>query len=214
MGAKASKPAQSATRKFPTRTPGSSSNSAIPPRTSAAAAARPPPASASASSRAASEKQSQASFAKDDAIKADGMDPDSSSSLHENPAFARRLQQIGVVTPNPTLSNSSTAGSGNVNVPGPRPGSARPHRQQQQNTTLGALEARRRLEERARAELEDPGASGAREFLDVGTIRQALALRARGAPSREIERRLRLKEGAVERLGPEGVVLPLEGSSV
>jgi hypothetical protein len=46
-----------------------------------------------------------------------------------------------------------------------------------------------------------------REFLDVQTIRQALAMRDKqGLPTREIERLLRLKRGVVDRLGKKGVV--------
>ncbi|KAI1081911.1 hypothetical protein F5B20DRAFT_37885 [Whalleya microplaca] len=188
MGAKASKPAQSAARKFPTRTPGS----AVPPPSS-----RPsvPPASARRSAP-------RVSSAKDDAIQADGADPDDYSSA-TNPAFSQRLRQMGIATPNPTLSNSSTA-----------PGSA-PVEQQHfppptQNATLNALEARRRLQERAQAEFENVGRG--KEFLDVGTLRQILVLRERGAAPAEIERRLRLKTGVVERLGPEGVTSPLSSN--
>ena len=80
------------------------------------------------------------------------------------------------------------------------------------NATLGALEARRLLQERADAEFED-SATGTRgrEFLDASTLRHILGLRARGTPAREIEARLRLKPGVVARLGTQGVVVPLAG---
>jgi hypothetical protein len=46
-----------------------------------------------------------------------------------------------------------------------------------------------------------------RRYLDALTIRQALHMRDKqGLPGREIERVLRLKQGAVERLGGKGVM--------
>ncbi|RYP03950.1 hypothetical protein DL764_004784 [Monosporascus ibericus] len=200
MGAKASKPAQSATRKFPTRAPGS----AVPPPPP-----RAPPATAS---------RPQASFTKDDVITADGMDPHSipDPNPNQDAAFSSRLRQMGVATPNPTLSNSSTArpfaqqpGPGRPPHPNSSPDPSYPAAPGN-NATLGTLEARRRLQERAQAEAEVPGS--AREFLDVGTLRQVLNLRARGTPAGEIEARLRLKGGVVARLGKPGIVVPLNGA--
>ncbi|KAI8959688.1 hypothetical protein F5Y11DRAFT_296693 [Daldinia sp. FL1419] len=187
MGAKASKPAQSATRKFPARAPGSS----VPPPH-----ARPRPA-------AQRGPEPRASFTKDDAIKADSIDPD--PNPFTNAAFSQRLKQMGVATPNPTLSNSSTASP----YPGAPDQGPQSHMYPSpaQNQTLSALEARRRLQERATLEFENM--RDGREFLDVGTLKQALVLRARGSPSKDIERILRLKSGVVERLGPKGVTLPL-----
>ncbi|KAI1500248.1 hypothetical protein F5X99DRAFT_386933 [Biscogniauxia marginata] len=183
MGSKASKPVQTATRKFPSRSPGG----AVPPR--------PPP---------------RTSFAKDDAIKADGLDPDTDTDPLTNPAFSQRLRQMGVATPNPTLSRSSTAAA-----PGPgSPGSPARHQRApggypapSQNRTLSALEARERLQRQAQAEFEDP--TRGREFLDVGTLRQILVMRAQGGAPADIEKRLRLKSGVVGRLGPQGIVLPV-----
>ena len=133
---------------------------------------------------------------------------------------------MGVATPNPTLSNSSTAHPFPSTAPSASassPTSSTRHRQQQQqgprfpppaagNATLGVLEARRLLQERAEAEFED-SATGARgrEFLDAATLRHVLGLRASGTPAREIEARLRLKPGVVARLGSQGVVVPLVG---
>ncbi|KAI0178816.1 hypothetical protein GGR52DRAFT_274829 [Hypoxylon sp. FL1284] len=187
MGAKASKPAQTATRRFPTRAPGSAAppHQARPARPSAQRSSEPP----------------RASFAKDDAIRADGADPDPNPLT--DAAFSRRLQQMGVATPNPTLSNSSTASPNNQRPAGAAPAFPEPA----QNPTLSALEARRRLQERAEAEFEKPGV--AREFLDVGTLSHALALQARGTPAPDIESRLRLKTGVVGRLGPRGVTVPV-----
>ncbi|KAI0596570.1 hypothetical protein F4775DRAFT_564326 [Biscogniauxia sp. FL1348] len=194
MGSKASKPVQTATRKFPSRSPGS----AVPPP--------PPPRSSPRSS------PPQASFAKDDAIRADSLDPDfDADTLTSNPAFSQRLRQMGVATPHPTLSHSSTVASPpfppNSNLSTPH----QPLNQQQQypayqpqNRTLNALEARAAVQLRARAQSEDPRAG--RELVDAGTLKQALMMRAHGVAATDIERRLRLKNGVVGRLGPEGVV--------
>ncbi|KAI1392766.1 uncharacterized protein F4822DRAFT_140094 [Hypoxylon trugodes] len=187
MGAKASKPAQSATRKFPTRTPGT----AAPPH---------------ARSRPAAQRSSEprASFTKDDTIKADGADPDPNPVT--NAAFSQRLKQMGVATPNPTLSNSSTA-TPYPEFTGPGPHSGPNFPAAAQNPTLSALDARQRLQDRADIEFENIGQG--REFLDVGTLRQMLIMQAQGSPAGDIERRLRLKSGVVGRLGPRGVTLPL-----
>ena len=140
---------------------------------------------------------------------------------------------MGVATPNPTLSNSSTANpfpppSSSSSPSRSSPSHLHPPRPQQgfdpraaaaaaprgpaRNATLGVLEARRQLQERAEAELEDPaiGTRG-RQFLDAGTLHHALAMRARGAAPADIEARLRLRPGVVARLGREGVVAPLFG---
>ncbi|KAI1105708.1 hypothetical protein F4804DRAFT_330958 [Jackrogersella minutella] len=188
MGAKASKPAQSAVRKFPSRAPGN----AAPPHV------RPPPSAQRTS-------KPQASFTKDDAIKADSIDPNPDPNPTTNPAFSQRLRQMGVATPNPTLSNSSTASS----YPGfPEQGPQRSKfPSQAQNTTLNALEARQRMQERADVEFES--VSQEREFLDVGTLKHILIMQGRGIPAADIEKRFRLKSGVVGRLGPKGVTLPL-----
>ncbi|KAL7620355.1 hypothetical protein AAE478_009349 [Parahypoxylon ruwenzoriense] len=184
MGAKASKPAQSATRKFPARAPGS----AAPPH----APSRPPP----------GRSAPRASFAKDDSIRADSVDPD--PNPFTNPAFSQRLKQMGVATPTPTLSNSSTASPYTPPDQGPKgPSFPSPA----QNPTLSALEARQRLQERA--ELEFQNIDQGREFLDVGILKQVLMMQARGTPAIDIEKRLRLKSGVVSRLGPQGVTVPL-----
>ncbi|XDG08438.1 hypothetical protein ABKA04_008053 [Annulohypoxylon sp. FPYF3050] len=188
MGAKASKPVQSATRKFPTRAPGS----AAPPHTPQA---RPQP---SAQPR----PEPRASYAKDDAIKRDGADPDPNPMT--NAAFNQRLKQMGVATPNPTLSNSSTASS-YPGFPEQKPG-APSFPPSPQNPTLNALEARQRFQERAEAEYEDR--SQGSEFLDVGTLTQVLIMQGRGVPHADIEKRFRLKKGVVDRLGPKGVTVP------
>ncbi|KAI0912879.1 hypothetical protein F4823DRAFT_140023 [Ustulina deusta] len=214
MGAKASKPAQTASRKFPTRAPGN----AVPPR----------------EPRGANARRTAPSAVKDEAIRSDGRDPDLDLDASTNPVYSERLRQMGVATPFPTLSNSSTAGpfsspspstytqiSSSLSSPS-LTASRSPasntttttsiYPPPSQNRTLNALEARRNLQARAEAEFEDP--SRGREFLDAGTLRKALLLQNRGVAAGDIEARLRLKSGVVARLGPRGVAVPVEGATM
>ncbi|KAL2145289.1 hypothetical protein VTI28DRAFT_7506 [Corynascus sepedonium] len=202
MGASGSKAAQQTVRKFPTRAPGSSPAATTNP--TARASPHPPRA---ASDGAQSSSQPRASYTKDDAIRADSTNPNSSEF---SPDFVARLQKMGIVQPNPTYSPSSIASpfpdaSGiNQSVSAPRfPSSS-------SNRTLGVLEVRRQLEARAKEELENMGKSTdkGREFLDIGTVRQILVLRQGGVSPADIESRLRLKPGVVAKLGPQGVVAP------
>lgn len=130
-----------------------------------------------------------------------------------SPQFAARLRELGAVEPRPLYSNSSIAGprrrpeSDDPNVqhgspPPPNWPSAR------DNATLGVLEARRRLEEQAEAEMESMGRASdkGKELLDAGTIRRVLLLRQQGAGDSEIEERFGLRAGVVRRLGRPGVV--------
>ncbi|KAK3942780.1 hypothetical protein QBC46DRAFT_283427 [Diplogelasinospora grovesii] len=206
MGASGSKAAQSASkaagaaRKFPSRAPGTS-------------AAPPPPRAAPTTSRPPPEPKGypQASFTKDEAIRADGIDPQGPEDM--NPAFSDRLKQLGVVQPNPTYSPSSTAGSAldasqfqSPTASHFPPASNFPSASN--NATLGVLEARRQLQEKADEEFNNMGTSADRgkEFLSVATIRDILVLRERGESASAIESRLRLKRGVVARLGPQGLV--------
>lgn len=71
------------------------------------------------------------------------------------------------------------------------------------------MNARQQITKAAELEAETFGKQShtGREFLDVMTIRQALSMRDReGFLADEIEKRLRLKSGVVERLGKKGVV--------
>ncbi|KAK7962381.1 uncharacterized protein PG986_003206 [Apiospora aurea] len=117
-------------------------------------------------------------------------------------AFSQRLRQMGIATPNPTMSNSSTAspvaGPSSHSVSRPTP---------QQNTTLNALDARQRIQEAVDVQSQNPSAG--REYVDVGVLRQILAMRDRGSAAPDIEKRLRLKSGVVARVGPPGVIAPL-----
>ncbi|KAI0976862.1 hypothetical protein F4678DRAFT_127058 [Xylaria arbuscula] len=218
MGAKASKPAQTASRKFPTRAPGG----AVPPR---------------ATGGAANARRAEPRTVKDEAIRSDGRDPDLDLDASTNPAYSERLRKMGVATPFPTLSNSSTAGpfsapsgsspstytqtSSSLSPPSRAPSRSQPpnttnttafYPPPAQNRTLNALEARRQLQARAEAEFEDP--SRGREFLDAGTLRRALLLQNRGASAADIEARLKLKSGVAARLGPRGVIVPVAGATM
>lgn len=71
------------------------------------------------------------------------------------------------------------------------------------------MTARQQITKAAEREAESFGRTShtGREYLDVLTIRQAIAMRdSRGVPEREIERALRLKDGVMSRLGGKGVV--------
>ncbi|KAK7914630.1 hypothetical protein PG985_012333 [Apiospora marii] len=203
MGSKASKPVQAATRKFPSRAPGTAPPPTSFSRPAAAEAPRNPTAAggqASSDRRAVSPK---ASLNKNDAIKQDAMDPNPITDA----AFSQRLRQMGIATPNPTMSNSSTAS--------PIAGTSSPHdaassssrAPSQQNTTLNALDARRRIQESVDVQSQNPSAG--REYVDVGVLRQILMMRDRGFAAPDIEKRLRLKSGVVARVGPPGVIAPL-----
>jgi hypothetical protein len=138
------------------------------------------------------------------AIRADATDPGRPD--FGPPGFAERLKQMGIAQPNPTFSPSSTASARPdepfSHVPGPAYPSSK------NNTTLGVLEARRQLQEQADLEFETRGRSNSqgRQFLDVGIIRKILVLRQQGVHPGDIEARLKLKRGVVDRLGPVGMV--------
>ncbi|KAI8954908.1 hypothetical protein F4801DRAFT_412762 [Xylaria longipes] len=206
MGAKASKPAQTASRKFPTRAPGS----AVPPRGPGGGARRAEP-----------------KGVKDEAIRADGRDPDLDLDASMDAAYSERLRKMGVATPFPTLSNSSTAGpfsspspsstytetSSSLSPPKKAAPTSGPtattafYPPPSRNRTLNALEARRDIQARGEAEFEDR--SQGREFLDAALLRKALLLQNSGVGAGDIEARLRLKSGVVARLGPRGVTVPV-----
>lgn len=118
-------------------------------------------------------------------------------------AFSQRLRQMGIATPNPTMSNSSTASP----IAGSLSTHAASRSPSQQNTTLNALDARRRIQESVDIQSQNPSAG--REYVDVGVLRQILMMQDRGFAAPDIEKRLRLKSGVVARVGPPGVVAPL-----
>lgn len=135
------------------------------------------------------------------AVRADAMDPDFTPG-----DFSRRLHEMGIVQPNPTLSNSSTASSNlspeSLDVPlGPLFAPAK------RNTTLSVLEARRRLEQVAAEDLENMGRdAGRRRLADMRTILDAVHLLNNGVPAADVEKRLRLAPGLLSKLGPSGVL--------
>ncbi|GFP59949.1 hypothetical protein ACSS6W_005186 [Trichoderma asperelloides] len=183
MGASSSKAAaRGAARKYPTRSPG-----AVPQATTKRARPQQP--------------APRGDGSKDDAIRADAMDPDFAPG-----DFSKRLHQMGIVNPNPTFSPSSTAAPNfspeSLAVP---PGPLFPPAKQ--NTTLSALEARRRLERIADEDLEIMGREGGRRRLaDMRTILDAVQLLNHGTPVADIEKRLRVTPGFLNKLGPAGVL--------
>ena len=138
-------------------------------------------------------------------IRADAMDPDAMTG-----DFSQRLQQMGVVQPNPTYSPSSTA------VPhqtSPRPNRPLGHRDPtstpfKANPILSALEARRRLQHEAEVEFEGLGTSKVKgqRFVNMRTLVDALVLLDRGTPRDEVERGLNLENGLLKRLGGPGIL--------
>lgn len=133
------------------------------------------------------------------------MDPDA-----VNGNFSQRLQQMGVVQPNPTCSPSSTAVPYQM-MPGPdRPlDSLSPtFTPSKTNPTLSALEARRQLQHQAEIEFETLGTSetNGRRFVDMRTLVDALALLDRGTPRQEVEKRLSLENGLLEKLGGPSIL--------
>ncbi|KAH8899239.1 hypothetical protein GQ53DRAFT_741354 [Thozetella sp. PMI_491] len=191
MGNAGSKTAQNGVRKFPTRAQGAAP-------TSVPRAVRQAP---------------KPSSTKDEAIRPDAVHPEHPAHPDPiSPAFSDRLKKMGVVQPNPTFSPSSTASPFPDFPDGSRDYPLAPtFPAAKSNATLGVLEARRRLEEQARAEFDNMGKSTdrGREFLDIATIRKILVLRQRGEQPADIESRLRLKSGVVQRLGPAGIVVPV-----
>ncbi|KAK4218273.1 hypothetical protein QBC37DRAFT_395959 [Rhypophila decipiens] len=206
MGASGSKPTTSAIRKFPTRAPGSKPPipSARPPRAS-------PASQTPSSSRTAEATEACSTPVRPAAEEEDAQTDDAPPSQD----FANRLQKMGIAQPNPIFSPSSTANvtpsSRNADVVmNPRDFAAPQFPAASNNVTLGVLEARRALEQRATQEFDRMGKPGyqGREFLDIMTIRNILVMRQRGDSPSDIETRLRLKPGLVARLGRAGIVEP------
>lgn len=145
------------------------------------------------------------------AINTEATDPDL------NPAYQARLQKLGVVQPNPTLSHSSTVNSPPHADPQHLSSSFQPSASApsqsifpspSSNPAVSLLTARYRLAEEAEREFEEIGKRGAkgRQFVDVFTLKQVLVMRERGMVDGQIERTLELREGVVGRLGRTGVI--------
>ncbi|KAF7551311.1 hypothetical protein G7Z17_g5092 [Cylindrodendrum hubeiense] len=183
MGSSSSKVARGAARKYPTRAPGS----AIP----AAAPRRQP--------IAKSKAEPLGDGIKDDAIRADSMDPDFAPG-----DFSRRLHSMGIADPNPTYSPSSTAA---YNL-GPQNNMRAAFPPSLFNPTLSALAARQRFQQEAEQDFESMGRANTqgRRFLDMRTMVDAMKLRGHGVADKDIEAKLRIRPGLLERLGPQGVL--------
>ncbi|KAI7477366.1 hypothetical protein KC357_g4569 [Hortaea werneckii] len=193
-GSKASRAAGSAARQYPNRP------APAPPSAQSATNAPPqPPPAPNHEPGPTVKPQARATGSRDEAINLDASDPD----------FAQSLRSIGPVQPNPTLSPTSAfpnRGNPNKNLTqAPRPLGPKPR----ENPTLVALDSRAKLQEAADAEFQMAGKRGheGRQFLDVYMIRQILIERdVQGRSAEEIERKMGLKRGVVERLGGKGIV--------
>ncbi|KAI7321090.1 hypothetical protein KC315_g9229 [Hortaea werneckii] len=193
-GSKASRAAGSAARQYPNRP------APAPPSAQSATNAPPqPPPAPNHEPGPTVKPQARATGSRDEAINLDASDPD----------FAQSLRSIGPVQPNPTLSPTSAfpnPGNPNKNLTqAPRPLGPKPR----ENPTLVALDLRAKLQEAADAEFQMAGKRGheGRQFLDVYMIRQILIERdVQGRSAEEIERKMGLKRGVVERLGGKGIV--------
>ncbi|KAI9695222.1 MAG: hypothetical protein M1820_008794 [Bogoriella megaspora] len=196
MGSSASKASRSAagvaTRKYPSRpsqasiNPGSTTSN------------RPPPAPEGLAGPTV-RPQPRASETRDETINLDSADP----------AFAQSLRSIGPVQPNPQLSNSSTFPASSTNTTTGQ--QTQPHfpteQQLASNPALTLLNRRRELQEQAEEEFRSHGKRGqGRQFLDAITIGRILKMRDEGIRFEEIERRMELRQGVVQRLGRKGVV--------
>ncbi|KAM3497798.1 hypothetical protein MY10362_008863 [Beauveria mimosiformis] len=188
MGSASSKAARSASRKFPAR----SAESAASQTTRAPRASEP----------------READLSKDQAM------TDQAADAEFTPAgFASRLQQMGIVDPNPTFSPSSRAAGAHHlgGLPSSAAGPVFPA--STANATLSALAARQRVQERAEADMErfqQVGMRGAaRRYVDMRTLSDALQLLDRGVPREEVEARMGMQEGLLARLGRKGVLTHL-----
>lgn len=122
------------------------------------------------------------------ARRADIMDPGSVAA-----GFSQRLHRMGVVQPN---SNRPAAASAAV-FPSP-----------EKNASLSVFEARQALQRRADDDLATRGRPGihGRRFLDMGAVIDAMKMRDRGMTSSDIEARLHLEPGTMDRLGRPSVL--------
>lgn len=125
-----------------------------------------------------------------------------------DPQFAQSLRSLGPVQPASTLSNSSTF-SPSATPAQPTNGS------QQQifpnpslNPSLQVMLARERIEKEIQEETAqyNAGRKVERSYMDVGSIRKALAMYDSGASSIDIERDLKLQKGLVKKMGIGSVV--------
>ncbi|KAF4431426.1 hypothetical protein F53441_13902 [Fusarium austroafricanum] len=179
MGSSSSKVAKGAARTYPTRAPGA----AVPQAVARQPRAEPPK----------PQSKTLGNSAKDEAVRADAMDPDFPTG-----DFSRRLHQMGIADSNPTYSPSSTAAT----PLGPSAPSGPTFAPSRSNPTLVALGARDRLQEEAEEDFANMGRGG-RRFLDMRTLVDAMKLRDRGMPEKDIEARFRIQSGLLSKLGQE-----------
>lgn len=139
------------------------------------------------------------------AIEADSVDPDF------NPAeFSRRLNQMGIVQPNPTYSPSSTAVQHPDAPPAFNAGPVFPS--SRNNVTLAVLEARKQLQQLADEDMEainEAGKQAVRRFLDMRTLIDAIQLLDRGLSTAEVEKKLSLQPKLLSKLGRQGILTHL-----
>lgn len=135
--------------------------------------------------------------ARDDAVDSDVPSSD----------FSKRLQQMGIADPSPNYSPSSTASQTIPSNDGPSQPLGPAFPPLRQNNTLSVLEARRTLEQQAEENLEEVGRTGrGRKFIDTRTLIDAMQLRSRGAADADIEERLRLHPGLLDKLGTQSML--------
>ena len=89
-----------------------------------------------------------------------------------------------------------------------RPSITMPFPPSPQNPTLSALKARKALQLQADQDLENVGRPGCqgRQLLDIRAVIDAMRMRERGIPSRDIESRMGLEPGVMDRLGRTGLL--------
>lgn len=121
---------------------------------------------------------------------------------------------MGVVTPNPTFSPSSRAGSHLEHVDAPAGPQFAPARS---NPTLTVLEARRTMQALADEDAEAVnrlGSKAQRRFLDMRTLVDAMDMLERGHAAGDVEERFGLQPGLLGKLGKKGVLQHLSGGAV
>ncbi|PGH10287.1 hypothetical protein GX51_00044 [Blastomyces parvus] len=137
------------------------------------------------------------------AVRSEAIDLDA-----RDPHFAASLRSIGPVTPNPFNQPLNPQHQQSLSTVFP-PTSPATATSTSTNAALLVLSSRAELEKAAARELESVGRPNhpGREFLDVVSIRQILAMRDKEGVSEEvIEKQFRLKKGVVGSLGRKGIV--------
>ncbi|OJD10615.1 hypothetical protein AJ78_08426 [Emergomyces pasteurianus Ep9510] len=137
------------------------------------------------------------------AVRSEAIDLDA-----RDPHFAASLRSIGPVTPNP-FHNQVQQHQQSFSTVFPSSTTASTTSSTSPNPALLILSSRAQIEKAAESEFESIGRQShpGREFLDVVSIKQVLALRDKEGVSEEmIEKQFRLKKGVVGQLGRREVV--------